>query len=188
MKKIIVVFFVSLTSLVFVNAQQTVGGVTMPKKVMIGKTILSLNGAGVREKYWINMYACGLYLNKKMTDEKLIINAVEHAAIKIQIISSLITSKKMIEAVEEGFEKSTGGKTKPFRKRIDQFKEVFSKEEIKQGDIYDIIYVPDKGTVIFKNGKIMPIIEGLDFKKALLGIWLGSDPADKELKKGLLGN
>ena len=98
MKKIIVVLFVLLTSLVFVNAQQTVGGVTMPKKVMIGKTILSLNGAGVREKYWINMYACGLYLNKKMTDEKLIINADEHAAIKIQIISSLITSKKMIEA------------------------------------------------------------------------------------------
>ena len=132
------------------------------------------------------MYACGLYIIKKSNDENAIINNDEHTAIKIQIISSLITSKKMVAAVEEGFEKSTNGKTKDLRKRIDQFKEVFSKEEIKKGDIYDIIYVPKKGTVIFKNGKIMPIIEGLDFKTALFGIWLGKDPADKDLKEALL--
>jgi hypothetical protein len=186
MKKILITLFITITCIVFVNAQQTVGGVTMPRKVMIGKTVLNLNGAGVREKLWIDMYACGLYIIKKTNDENVIINNDEHTAIKIQIISSLITSKKMIAAVEDGFKKSTGGKTKPLRKRINQFKEVFSKEEIKQGDIYDIVYVPKKGTVIFKNGKLMPIIEGLDFKIALIGIWLGNEPADKELKKNLL--
>jgi hypothetical protein len=186
MKKILIVFFITLSNIVSINAQQTVGGVTLPKKIMIGGTVLDLNGAGVREKLWIDMYACGLYVLKKSNDENVIINNNEHTAIKIQIISSLITSKKMAAAVEEGFKKSTDGKTKSIRKRINQFKEVFAEEEIKQGDVYDIIYVPKKGTVIFKNGKLKPIIEGLDFKKALIGIWLGDQPADKELKKNLL--
>ena len=30
-------------------------------------------------------------------------------------------------------------------------------------------------------------IEGLDFKKALFGIWLGNKPADDDLKAGMLG-
>lgn len=159
----------------------------MPKKVMIGKTILNLNGAGVREKFWMDMYACALYVKKNTSDAGQIINADEHASIKIQIISSLISSKKMVDAVEEGFKKSTNDKTKPIRKQIDMFEAVFSKEEIKEGDIYDIVYVPEKGVVIFKNGKIQPIIEGLDFKIALFGIWLGDKPADDDLKEALLG-
>ena len=93
----------------------------------------------------------------------------------------------MTEAVEEGFEKSAPDNIESLRKRIDQFKKVFSQEEIKKGDIYDIVYIPKKGTIIFKNGKILPTILGLDFKKALFGIWLGNVPADKDLKKDLLG-
>ncbi len=49
------------------------------------------------------------------------------------------------------------------------------------------MYVPEKGVVVFKNGKIQPIIEGLEFKKALYGIWLGEEPADDDLKEDLLG-
>lgn len=169
-------------------SQKTVAGVTMPKKVMIGKNILNLNGAGVREKMWIDLYACALYVKQKTNKANDIINADEHCGIKIQIVSSLISSKKMSDAVEEGFKKSTNGETKELRKRIDEFKAIFSKEEIVKGDIYDIMYVPEKGVVVFKNGKINPIIKGLDFKKALFGIWLGAKPADDDLKEELLGN
>ncbi len=188
MKNIIIVLIISLTQVGITNAQKTVGGVPMPKKQMIGKTILTLNGAGVREKMFMDLYACGLYLKKNTHSATEIIESDEHAAIKIQIISGLITSKKMTDAVEEGFKNATGGKTKDIRKEIDAFKAVFSKEEIEKGDIYDIIYVPERGVIIFKNGKIQPIIEGLAFKKALFGIWLSNKPADKDLKEDLLGN
>ncbi|HLU85349.1 MAG TPA: chalcone isomerase family protein, partial [Vicingaceae bacterium] len=60
-------------------------------------------------------------------------------------------------------------------------------DEIKKGDIYDIFYVPNKATLVVKNGKLMAKIEGLDFKKALFGIWLCDKPADKNLKDDLLG-
>ena len=158
----------------------------MPEKLVAGKTTLKLNGAGVREKFFMDMYACALYLKKTTNNSTKIISSDEHAAIKIHIISGLITSKKMTNAVEEGFENSTGGNTEKLRKEIDQFKAVFSNEEIEKKDIYDIIYIPNKGTIIFKNGKIQPIIKGLAFKKALFGIWLCNKPADKDLKEDLL--
>ena len=50
-----------------------------------------------------------------------------------------------------------------------------------------MIYVPEKGVLIYKNNKDMGIMPGLDFKQALFGIWLCNKPADKDLKKGMLG-
>jgi hypothetical protein len=188
MKKLILLTIITLTFVGTNNAQKTVGGVKMPKKIMIGKTVLELNGAGVREKFFMDMYACGIYVKVKTTNALDIINKDSHTAIKIQIISGMITSKKMTDAVAEGFKNATNGKTKPIQKKIDELKKVFSNEEIKKGDIYDLIYVPGKGTVIFKNGKIQPIIKGLEFKKALFGIWLSNKPVDKDLKKDLLSN
>ena len=43
------------------------------------------------------------------------------------------------------------------------------------------------GVIVNKNGKLLTTIRGLEFKKALFGIWLGEKPADKNLKKGMLG-
>jgi hypothetical protein len=40
----------------------------------------------------------------------------------------------------------------------------------------------------YKNSKLQVTIEGLEFKKALIGIWLSADPVDADLKTGLLGS
>jgi Chalcone isomerase-like len=168
------------------QSQITVSGVTMPRKVMIGPSQLTLNGAGIREKLWIDLYVAGLYVKAKTNDAKSIINDDNPTAIKLHIVSSLITSKKMLDAVDEGFQKSTNKNTSPIKLEIEAFKVAF-KEEIKVDDVYDIVYVPSKGTIILKNGKLSGTIKGLAFKKALFGIWIGDDPADKNLKKSLLG-
>ena len=62
-----------------------------------------------------------------------------------------------------------------------------NREKIKEGDIFEIWYVPGMGVQPFKNGNFQANIEGLDFKKALFGIWLSDKPADASLKKSLLG-
>jgi len=187
MKKLLFIITILLISSSNNFAQKTFGDVTMPRKMMIGKTVLQLNGAGVREKLWIDLYVCGLYVKTKTTDANTIIDSKEHCSMKLQIVSSLITSKKMNDAVEDGFKNALGKPTKEMRKKIDAFKAIFSKDEIEEGDIYDIVYIPSKGIVVFKNGKIQPIIEGYEFKKALFSIWLGKKPADDDLKDDLLG-
>lgn len=63
----------------------------------------------------------------------------------------------------------------------------FFNDEIVEDDMFDITYQAGTGAVAYKNGKELGIIPGMKFKKALFGIWLGDDPVDNKLKKGMLG-
>ncbi|MDT0678055.1 chalcone isomerase family protein [Autumnicola musiva] len=178
---VLTVFSLNLTS-----AQTKVGGVTLPNSLNYQNKKLILNGAGVREKLWIDLYAGGLYLEGKTSDANSILVSNKPMAIKLHIISKLITSNKMLDAVNEGFENSTRGNTAPISAEINQFKSLF-KEEIAQNDVFDLIYSPGKGLVILKNGEEKGVIKGEEFKKALFGIWLANRPADDSLKEAMLG-
>lgn len=179
----IIVLFLTITT---TNAQKKVGDVIIPVKVNFNETNLELNGAGVREKYWMDMYVGALYIEKTTNNALSIINDDKIMAIKLHIVSSLITAEKMISAVDEGFKKSTKGKQAELKAEIDKFKAVFS-TEINKEDVYDFVYIPEKGTVIYKNNKPSSTIKGLEFKKALFGIWLCSEPADAALKAAMVG-
>jgi Chalcone isomerase-like len=185
MKKQILTLFVLCASVVSF-AQTTVGGVKVDAKITADGQNLVLNGAGVREKFFMDMYVGALYLTKKSTDANTIIAANEGMAIKLNIVSSLITSEKMTTAINEGFINATGNKTAALKTKIDKFKGFF-KEKINKGDIFVISYSPTGGVTVTKNGVKKGTIDGLDFKKALFGIWLCNKPADEDLKKGMLG-
>ncbi|GAA4322406.1 chalcone isomerase family protein [Pontixanthobacter gangjinensis] len=185
MKKIVFVF-VALMFTGIASAQTEVGGVNLPNTESFQGQTLTLNGAGVREKLWIDLYAGGLYLAEKSSDASAIMAADKPMSIKLHIVSKLITSDKMVEAVNEGFENSTNGNTKPLAAEIKKFKGFFM-EEIKKNDVFDIVYMPNKGVVAYKNDKELGTIEGMNFKKALFGIWLSNKPADDDLKEAMLG-
>ena len=186
MKKQIITFLVLIATTLTVSAQKTVSGVKVDEKLSLEGQSLVLNGAGTREKMWIDLYVGSLYLPKKSSSAKDIMDSKDAGAIKLNIISGMITSDKMISAINEGFENSTGKKTALLKAKIDKFKGFF-KEEIKKGDVFTIINVPNEGVVVYKNGVKKGTIEGHDFKKALFGIWLCDKPADKDLKDEMLG-
>lgn len=186
MKKVFFTLLMAFSIMFSANAQTEVSGVKVDNKLTVEGQNLLLNGVGVREKMWIDLYVGALYLPKKSSDANAIMNSTDAAAIKLNIVSGMITSEKMINAVNEGFENATGGKTAAIKTEISKFKSFF-KEEIKKGDEFLIANVPGKGVVVSKNGTIKGTIEGQDFKKALFGIWLSSKPADKDLKSDMLG-
>lgn len=177
---------VTLVSFSFGFSQTEVGGITFENKQQIEGYNLVLNGAGVRDKLWIDLYAAGLYLSEKNYEAAEIIKADEPMAVRLHILSSLISSKKMIKAVEEGFEHATHGHNEPLKDRINQFIRFFE-NKIKKGDVFQMLYKPGIGVVSFKNGEKKGTVTGLDFKKALFGIWLSDKPADDDLKKAMLG-
>ncbi|MFO7721542.1 MAG: chalcone isomerase family protein [Gillisia sp.] len=185
MKKVMFLLFAVVT-IASSSAQTKAAGVIIPNNVSFEGEKLVLNGVGVREKFWMDMYAGALYLGSKSSDAKAIINANDPMAIKLHMVSSLITSDKMIEAVNDGFENATNGKTSGISSEIAKFKAFFS-DEINKEDVFDIVYIPSKGVLVYKNGKEKGVIKGMEFKKALFGIWLSDKPADKKLKQGMLG-
>jgi len=161
------------------------GDVNIPDTLSAGKNKLILNGAGYRTKFFMKIYVGALYLTQKSSDQNEIINADKPMAIKMHIVSSLISSKKMINAVNAGFDNATGSNTAPIANEIKQLLSIFQ-EKIEVGDVYDLVYNPGQGVQASKNGTLKGTIKGLAFKKALFGIWLCDYPADKYLKKSML--
>ena len=185
-RHLIIIFFIHFLFVVSSYGQKTVSGVKLDAKLAIEGQELLLNGAGIREKMWIDLYVGALYLEKKSNNAKEIVNAKDPIAIRLDVISSMVTSKKMVDALDEGLIKSTNNNIAPIKDKVAKFKSYF-KDEIKVGDKFILVYVPEKGVVFYKNGVIKGVIEGYDFKKALFGIWLGDNPVDAPLKDDLLG-
>ncbi|MBO0612187.1 MAG: hypothetical protein RL122_1228 [Pseudomonadota bacterium] len=144
---------------------------------------LNLNGKGIRSKAFFNLYNAGLYLQASNSDAAAILTSDQPSAVRLEITSSMITSRVLEDAVREGFKYSNPDPA--LQPRIEKLISVF-KEEIKEGDIYDFVYKPTNMSII-KNGKAAATIAGHDFKQALYGIWIGNKPVQASLKKALLG-
>ena len=178
-----------LCFLIFVSeaaVSKEIAGVMVEDSLKTANQELMLNGAGIRSKMFIKLYVGMLYLEEKSNDAEAIMNADKDMAIRLEIISGMITSKKMMASTSEGFEKSTKGKTDAIKAEIDAFNTCFS-EKIEKGDVFEMVYAKGGGITVFKNGTLKDTISGMPFKKAMFGIWLSSNPADNALKKGMLG-
>ena len=170
------------------HAQITnIGGIKLKETIKLGKNNLQLNGAGQRSKLFIDLYIAALYLSNKSQDAQAIISADEPMLIQIHVVSNLITSENLTRGTMEGFSKATDNKTEAIQTQIDDFLDAF-KETIKIGDMFEIVYLPNKGVTVIKNRHIVKILAvDLDFKRALFGIWLSDKPAQKSLKDKMLG-
>ncbi len=166
-----------------------IGGVKLPEKLKAGDAELVLNGAGLRKKFFIKVYAGGLYLPEKMSDPKAIIAAEKPMAIRMHFIYDGVSAEKLVEAFNEGFEnafKENPSAKEGMKDRIAAFNALFDKEA-KEGDLYDLVYLPNRGVTVFQNNAERGTVQGLDFKRALFAVWLGDEPADDGLKEGMLG-
>jgi len=164
-----------------------VGKVTLPETMIVGGEELILNGAGFRKKAFFKIYVGALYLTSEESDPQVIIDNDEPMAIRMHFTYKGVSSQKLVKSWNDGFSNATGGNIEPLVDEIDTFNSYFI-EEAKPGDIYDFLYSPDSGVSIILKGNHMGSIPGVEFKKALFGIWLGDKPADKGLKKAMLGN
>lgn len=176
-------FVFSTTTII---AQREVAGKTFDGKMVTSKGMIYFNGAGLREKYGFDLYVSALYLKNQTVDGPKVVHRDEPMAISIILISDKVTRDRFVESVEKGFKKSMNGDVSSLRSKIDEFKGFF-KDAFELDDKIDIIYLPGVGTQVKKNGKIIGTMKGLEFKKALFGIWFGSNPADKSLKEDMLG-
>lgn len=162
-----------------------VAGVELADTISVGSNELSLNGAGIRKKLFIKLYVGSLYLAASGNDGNAIISADEPMALRLNILSDLLTQKKMVKALKDGFSNSTNGNTAPIQAEIDQMIALMQ-EKIRPGHSYTLAYEPGVGTRVSRNDEELSVIAGLAFKQALFGIWLSEKPAQASLKKAML--
>ncbi len=189
MKKKLLLALLCLMSTLVSQAQTKfeLDGATIPRTIEVQKKTLQLNGYGTRSKAWIDVYVQALYLTQLSQDAAFIVDSETDMAIRIEIISKLVTSGKLTRNMEAGFERSCGPNLAAMQPKIDLFKTMLS-DKIVEKDVFLLSYSAlDQSVSVYKNDVLKGKIPGLDFKKALFGIWLSENPADTDLKDELLG-
>jgi hypothetical protein len=154
--------------------------------ILVADQTLMLNGAEVRSKFFIDLYVGALYLTEKSEDAQALIAADKPMSIRLYITSSLIDGEKMSEATLDGFVKSTNDNLAPIQTEVDALISAF-RDAVEEGDIFDLQYAPGHGVSVIRYGEVIVVVPGIEFKKALYGIWLGEDPVQVDLKEGMLG-
>ncbi len=187
MSKLISSFLILFCLSVSVQAKEMAGISVADQITSANSETLLLNGMGLREKLWIDVYVGSLYLAKQSNNVAEILSQPNALRIQLDFIYSEVTSKKLIKAWKEGFEKNQSEeKLKALQQKIDRFYGFFEASAMKT-DQFILDYVPGQGTNVSKNNVLLGNIGGEDFKNALVEIWLGNYPADKKLKKGMMG-
>jgi hypothetical protein len=163
-----------------------VNDVDVADKIQVADQSLTLNGAGVRSKFFLDLYVGALYLNNHSADANATVAADEAMTIRLHITSSMIDGEKMSEATLDGFVKSTGGNLAPIQTEVDSLIGAF-RDAVEDNDVFDLQYVPGQGVSVIRNGELKVVVPGLAFKQALFGIWLSEDPVQEGLKEEMLG-
>ncbi|MBT3223968.1 MAG: chalcone isomerase family protein [Proteobacteria bacterium] len=175
---------VLLFSLMFSPVQAAdLAGVSMDDTVELGGKSLVLNGMGLREKYFIDVYVGGLYLPQKTTSETTAIDDDVPKRLLMHFVYSKVTKDQLVETYNEGLEKVPNGVA--VMPKFNNLYEMLS--DVKRGDRIGFDYVPGQGTEISVRGEKKGTIEGVDFMRAMWGIYLGTSPPTAKLKRGLLG-
>jgi hypothetical protein len=162
-----------------------VEGIGIPAQVTVGGTELGLNGTGIRRAFFRNFYVGALYLVEPMSDLGEIASREEASRISLNFIRD-VSINRMRGALEDGFENNTPAEEREaFADEIEAFKSFF--EPPTQGDRIDIDFDPERGTIVSINGEEKGVVENTDFHIAVLRIFLGENPADDNLRDGMLG-
>lgn len=169
------------------NAREA-AGVKFEPTATVDKQTVKLNGVGVRTRAIFKVYAAGLYLGENVQSAPAAIGASGAKRMTLVMLRT-VSSEDMSKAFTDGIRKNTpADEMAKFNTQLDALNGVFAAvPELKKGDTLHLDWVPSTGTVIELNGKQLAApIAGQSFFGALLGIWLGADPADASLKSGLL--
>lgn len=164
-------------------------GVTVPERVSLPDKggDLALNGAGVRSKFFVSVYVGALYLPGSRHDAGKVLDAVEPRRVAMHFVYDQVEARKLQTAWEEGFtDNQAPDVLATLRERLDRFKALFG--DAVAGDVVWLDFVPGHGTTVSFNGSAVDTIPGDDFNRALLAVWLGDEPADSGLKRGMLGD
>src|SRR5690554_1513715 len=182
--KLIVALFIGVVMSFSLNAQNvTVSGASFPTKMKISDQVVEYNGAGLRQKYFFNLYVAALYVPERTSNAQTIIDQNTESAIRIKLVSDKVTCDKFVETVKDGFAILSEGKAS--EKEIVDFMKIFS-VEFKSGDEVILIYKLESGVEVYMNGKYFGGVKGLEFKKVFWGIWLGKTPTNTSIKKAIL--
>lgn len=167
-----------------------IAGVKVEDSVTVAGTKLQLNGAGIRYKGPFKVYVAELYTTKKVANLDELVAAPgpkRMVLVMTRDIEAGPFGKLLTRGMEDNNPKAVMSKLVP---GLMKMSELFTLHKgFVPGDTIVMDWIPGTGLVIAVKGKVdtEPFKEP-EFFKALMGIWLGPQPAYWKLKDNLLGD
>jgi hypothetical protein len=166
-----------------------VGNAVFEEPIQIHKTVLRINGTGVRYKTVFRVYSAALYLENKADTPEAVFRqpgAKRLRLVMLRTVQANELGKLFVKGISDNTER---GQFSSIAASVFRMGALFAQHrELAEGDTIDIDWVPSTGTVIHVRGQTMtdsfpdPL-----FYQAMMRIWLGNNPADWKLKDALLG-
>jgi hypothetical protein len=160
--------------------------IAFPEHVQVSATDLTLNGLGVRKATFlkINVYVAALYVTKPTHEAAALINSDTPQELSLHFVRD-VGVDDLRKAFDEAFEHMGAQQSAPLKDRIARLNGWMT--DMKKGQRLTFVRLPHAGVQIVVNGTQKGTIDGDDFARAFVSIWLGATPPNPELKSGLLG-
>lgn len=159
-----------------------VAGATLPDTVQVAGQAMVLNGAGLREFAWIDLYVGALYLPRPMTDPNSIITSDMPKRLVLHFTFKEVPKDRLGETFTDRIEDDP--KLQAIEPEIMRLVSLF--ETMHTGEEMILDYVPGKGTVLIVKGKEKGVFPGTPFMLATFDFFLGADPIHDGLKTAML--
>ena len=161
-------------------------GINFPERTQVQATPLTLNGLGLRQAtvLRVNVYVAALYVANRSTDANAILGSNTPKKLVLHFVRG-VDGAELHKAWEEGFAKNAKEQVPALKPRIEKLNGWMV--DMKSGQQLTFTHKPGGGIEVDVNGTVKGTVEGDDFARAFLSIWLGSQPPNPALKEGLLG-
>jgi hypothetical protein len=189
-QKLVVICLLSICSSLLICsplAAKEIAGIQIAEQVTLSdNTKLNLNGAGIRTKFFFDIYIGALYVKTQSRSEQALIANNDANRIFMHFLYDGVSKEKITNAWTEGFENNNSKQEiNDLKQPLNNFNTLFS--EAKKGDVILLDYIPQTGTEVRINGTLKGTIPGEIFNQALRKVWLGNEPVDSDLKEAMIG-
>ena len=162
------------------------GGVSLPEHEQAFGVNLQLNGMGIRTVtiFSIHIYVAGLYLEKPTRSPTEVLRRNRAKAISMVFVRNA-TRTQMVDTMRDVIAKQEPTIRAAARKNLPDLERRLP--EPRKGGKMTVAYRPGHGLELRHNGKVTGTWNDDALAELLFRVWLGSRPADSDLKAGLLG-
>jgi hypothetical protein len=147
-----------------------------------GKT-LKLIGAGLREKWFVDVYTLGAYTESGACDPKALVSKDELKYFRIDMLRD-VSAEKMSSTIGDSFEEHMPKNASAELKQQHKAFMAYFKDECKENTVLEFTYLPGTGTLLKQNGKQLgaPLV-GSEFARVLWDIYFGEDTCCSSLRE-----
>lgn len=152
-------------------------------------TRLLLNGAGTRFKAIFRVYDMALYTPKKVATAEELLALPGTKRLQFTALREL-PGTELGRLFIKGMAENTSTEVMLHHTvSTTRLIEIFSaRNKLAAGDTFAMDFIPGKGTQFYIQGQAQgEPVGNAEFFNAVLGIWVGTSPADRALKEALLG-